>query len=148
MAGGRHPHVIRSLPQVIVVVRTKGVPEAVQLSANRFNVLLHRLSAVLGVLSDCDRGLKAGGISNRPAARIAASARRSRRRPVVNNPGRDRCFAAPCKVDHHQLPQRTEYICSGRWPHMMSRLGRFHIPSSSCCRATDKLVGTPAAHTR
>src|SRR5690606_23912288 len=46
----RHRHIIRGLPQTVTVMFTEGVPETVQLSANRFNVLLRSFPAVLGVL--------------------------------------------------------------------------------------------------
>src|SRR3990172_2179626 len=49
---GRHRDVIRSLPQVVSVVFTEGIPETVQLSADRFDILFGRRSAVLGVLDE------------------------------------------------------------------------------------------------
>src|SRR5207302_634960 len=50
--GGCHRDVIRSLPQIVSVVVTEGIPEAVQLSADRFDILLGCLSAVLGILHE------------------------------------------------------------------------------------------------
>ena len=49
---GCHRDVIRSLPKIIWVVIAEGVPETVQLSADRFDALLGRRSAVLGVLDE------------------------------------------------------------------------------------------------
>src|SRR5215207_3329569 len=47
-----HRDVIRSLPKGVRVVIAEGIPEAVQLSAHGFDVLLGCRSAVLGVLDE------------------------------------------------------------------------------------------------
>src|SRR3972149_172542 len=52
-----HRDVIRRLPQVVPVVIAERIPEAVQLSTDRFDVLGGRRSAVLGVLDELRPGL-------------------------------------------------------------------------------------------
>src|SRR5919106_1734353 len=53
---GRHRDVIRSFPQVVAIVIAEGVPEAVKLSADRFDVLHGRGPAILGILDQpCPR---------------------------------------------------------------------------------------------
>jgi len=47
---GGHRDVIRRLPQVVSVVFAEGIPETMQLSPDRFDVLFGCRSAVLGVL--------------------------------------------------------------------------------------------------
>jgi hypothetical protein len=44
-----HGHVVRGLPQVVAVVRAKGVPEPVELPADRLDVGLSSLSAILWI---------------------------------------------------------------------------------------------------
>ena len=49
---GGHRDVVRSLIQGVRIMTAEGVPETMQLSANRFDVLLGCRSAVLGVLDE------------------------------------------------------------------------------------------------
>ena len=44
-----HRHVVRGLPEVVAVVFAEGVPEPVELSTNRLDVVLSRLPTVLAV---------------------------------------------------------------------------------------------------